>query len=142
GDEAVGDQDEGPVGEGDALGLAEVLVEDVPEVELVEQGPNDEDRPPGGSIPDLGDGRIAGVAVGLAGEEAAELREDLDEEVLAAEVSDDALADLAVFAGGFDDADVFVDGAAGGADFDSPGIHDWSRASRWWMSGAARQSLS
>src|SRR5262249_32787669 len=38
---------------------------------------------------------------------------------------------LAAFAEGFDDADVFVDGAAGGADFDGPGIHDWLRGSRW-----------
>src|SRR5262249_13640178 len=49
--------------------------------------------------------------------------------VLAAEVGDDALPDLAVFAVGFDDADVFVDGAAGGADFDGPGIHGRLQAS-------------
>ena len=61
---------------------------------------------------DLRVGGIAGVAVGVAGEEPAELGEDLDEEVLASEVGDDALLDLAAFAVGFDDADVFVDGAA------------------------------
>ena len=60
----------------------------------------------------------------LAGEEPSELGEDLDEEVLASEIGDDALLDLAVFAVGFDDADVFVDGAAGGADFDGSRVHE------------------
>ena len=60
GDEPVGDEHEGAVGEGDALGLPEVLVEDRPEAELVEQGPDDEDRPPGGGIDDLGVGGIGG----------------------------------------------------------------------------------
>ena len=63
-------------------------------------------------------------AVVLAGEELAELGEDLDEEVLASEIGDDALLDLAVFAVGLDDADVFVDGAAGGADFDGSRVHE------------------
>ena len=124
GDEPVGDQREGAVGEGDALGSPEVLVEDRPEAELVEEGADDEDRPPVGGITDAGCGRIAGLEVGIAGEEAAELGEDLDEEVLAAEVGDDPLLDLAVMAIGFDDADVFVDGAAGGADFDGSWVHD------------------
>ena len=78
---------------------------------------------------DVGVGRIAGLASVVAGEEPSELGEDLDEEVLAAEIGDDALLDLAVFAVGFDDADVFVDGAAGGADFDGSGVHDWLLAS-------------
>ena len=49
-DQPVGDEDEGAVGEGDAFGLSEVLVEDRPEAQLVEQGPDDQDRPPGGGI--------------------------------------------------------------------------------------------
>ena len=53
GDEPVGDQREGAVGEGDALGSPEVLVEDGPEAELVEQGADDEDRPPVGGITDV-----------------------------------------------------------------------------------------
>lgn len=67
--------------------------------------------------------RIAGVVVGLAGEEASEFGEDLDEEVLAAEVGDAALLDLTVFAEGFDDAELLVGGAAGGADLDGSRIH-------------------
>ena len=47
GDEPVGDEHEGAVGERDAFGLPEVLVEDGPEAQLIEQGPDDEDRPPG-----------------------------------------------------------------------------------------------
>ena len=68
--------------------------------------------PPVGGVADLGIGGFRGFAVVLAGEELAELGKDLDEEILASEVGDDALLDLAVFAVGLDDADVFVDGAA------------------------------
>ena len=39
------------------------------------------------------------------------------EEVLSSEIGDDALLDLTAFAVAFDDTDVFVDGAAFGADF-------------------------
>ncbi len=123
GDEAVGDEDEGAVGERDALGSAEMSVEDVPESELVEQGADDQDGPPVGGVADLGYGGVAGFEVGVAGEESSELGEDLHEEVLASEVGDDALLDLAVLADRLDDADVFVDGAGGGADSDGSGIH-------------------
>ena len=53
----------------------------------------------------------------LPGEEPPEFGEDVDEEVFSSEVGDDALLDLAAVTVGFDDADIFVDGAAGGADF-------------------------
>ena len=142
GDEPVGDQREGAVGEGDAPGFAEVLVEDVPEAEPVEEGADDEDRPPGGGLTDVECGRIAGLFVGIAGEEASELGEDLDEEVLAAEVGDHTLLDLTVLAVGFDDADVLVDGAAGGADLDGSGIHDWLPAAWGGATGGPRQQLS
>src|SRR5262249_26354811 len=59
-----------------------------------------------------------------AGEEAAEFGEDLEEEVFASEVGDDALLDLAAVAVGFDDADVFMDRAAGGADFHGSRVHE------------------
>jgi hypothetical protein len=128
-DEPVGDEYEGAVGERNALGVAEVLVEDRPEAELVEQGPDDEDRPPSGGIDHVEVGGIAGVCHGVAIEEPSELGEQLDEEILASEVGDDALLDLAVLAVGFDDTDVFVNGAVLGADFDGSGIHDWLLAS-------------
>src|ERR1700680_665172 len=60
----------------------------------------------------------------LAGEEASELGEHFDEEVLPSEIGDDALLDLTAFAVGFDDADIFVDGAAGGADFHGSRVHE------------------
>ena len=111
GDEPVGDQHEGAVGERDALGSPEVLVEDRPRgrVGRTRRGrrgpaPSWRRRRPGARW-------VAGLAVVLAGEESAELGEDLDEEILATEVGDDALLDLTVFAVGFDDADVFVDGS-------------------------------
>ena len=59
GDEPVGDEHEGAVGERDAFGLPEVLVEDGPEAELVEQGPDDEDRPPVRGFAELGVGGIS-----------------------------------------------------------------------------------
>ena len=54
GDEPVGDEHEGAVGERDAFGPPEVLVEDLPEAQLVEHGADDEDRPPVGGVADLG----------------------------------------------------------------------------------------
>jgi hypothetical protein len=126
-DQSVGDQDEGSVGEGNAFGFAELAVEDRPEAQLIEQGFDDKDRSPGRGIDDVGDGRIAGLTAGVSPEQPSELGQDLDQEVLAAEIGDDALFDLAVLAIGFDDADVFVDGAVLGANGDGPGVHDWLR---------------
>jgi len=112
GDEPVGDEYEGAVGERDAFGPAQMLVEDVPEAQLIEQGADDEDRPPVRGVADLGFPGIAGIDGVVPGEKLAELGEQLDEKVLASEIGDDALLDLAALAVGFDDADVFVDGAA------------------------------
>jgi hypothetical protein len=65
----------------------------------------------------LGSGEIAGLDAGVASQEPPERGEDLDEEILASLVGDDALLDLAAVAVGFDVADVFVDDAAGGDGF-------------------------
>jgi hypothetical protein len=99
--------------------VPEVLVEDGPEAQLVEQGADDKDGSPVRGFAESG---IVGIT-SLPGEESPELGEHLDEEILATEIGDDALFDLTVFAVGFDDADVFVDGAAGGADFDGSRVH-------------------
>ena len=120
GDEPVGDEHKGAVGEGDAFGLPEVSVEDAPESQLIEQGPNDEDRPPVRGFAELG---VRGITI-LAGEEPSELGEHLEEEVLSSEIGDDALLDLTAFAVGLDDTDVFVDGAAFGADFHGSRVHE------------------
>jgi hypothetical protein len=149
-DEAVGDEHEGAVGERDAFGPPEVLVKDVPESRLVERGTDDEDRPPVRGIADLGFRGIVGFDGAGAGEEPAELGEHRDEEILAPEVGDDALLDLSAFAVGFDDADVFVDGAAGGADFHGSRVHanhyhDEPRGFKvnsWYISGITRVRLS
>jgi hypothetical protein len=111
-DEPVGDEHKGAVGERDTFGPSEMLVEDVPEAQLLEQGPDDEDRPPVRGIGEMGFGRRAGPDDVVAGKEPPKLGEDLDEEVLASEVGDDALFDLAAVAEGLDDADVFIDGTA------------------------------
>ena len=84
GDESVGDEHEGAVGEGNAFGLPEVLVEDRPEAQLVEQGADDEDRSPGGGIDrSWGHGGSTWPTSASPVEEPPELGEDLDEEVLA-----------------------------------------------------------
>ena len=119
GDEPVGDEHEGAVGEGDAFGVPEVLVEDGPEAQLVEQGTDDEDGSPVRGFAEAG---ILGITR-LPGEESPELGQHLHEEILSPEIGDDALFDLTALAVGFDDADVFVDGAAGRADFDGSRVH-------------------
>ncbi|HMB06441.1 MAG TPA: hypothetical protein VKP69_22245 [Isosphaeraceae bacterium] len=91
---------------------------------MVEQGTNDEDGPPGRGIHDLGIGQRGVPLANVAPEESFELGEDLDEEIFTAEIGDDALLDLAGFAVGFDDADLFVDGSAGGADFHGSRVHE------------------
>src|SRR5512135_1720455 len=89
------------------------------------QGAEDEDRSPGGGIEDVGIGSLGdgGSRGSIAAQESLELGEDFGEEVLATQVGDGALLDLAVLAIGFDDADVFVDHAVGGPDFDGAEVH-------------------
>src|SRR5262249_32295074 len=65
----------------------------------------------------------------LSAEQALELGQHRPQHILPAEVRDDALLDLAIFAVGFDDADVLVDGAVAGADLDRSGIHERAMAS-------------
>src|SRR5262249_55473543 len=129
-------QDQGAVSKGDAFGSPEVLVEDGPKAELLEQSPDDKDRPPVGGIDDLGHTRFAGINR-LAREQPLEFGEDRDEEILAAQIGDDALFDLAVVAIGFDDADVLVDGTVFGANPHGSWIHDESLGSleAWELMG-------
>ena len=121
-DQAIGDQHERPVGERHALGLAQSCIEDSPEPELIEQGPDDQERPPGGGVEDVGVIGLGAVRA-VPAEQPLELGEDLDQKVLAAEVGEGALLDLAAVAIGLDDADILVDSAAGGANFDGSQVH-------------------
>ncbi len=61
--------------------------------------------------------------LGGAFQDATQVRKQGAEHVAAAQIGDDALLDLAVFAVGLHDAQVFVDGAVGGRDFDGPDVH-------------------
>ncbi len=121
-DQAIRDQHERPVSKRRALGLAQSRIEDGPEPELIEQGPDDEDRPPGGGVEDIGVFGLGAVRA-VPAEQPLELGEDLDQKVLAAEVSKSALLDFASLAVGLDDADILVDRAAGGANFDGSQVH-------------------
>src|SRR5512135_3502062 len=95
GDEPVGHEHEGAVGERDAFSVPEVLVEDGPEAELVEQETDGEDGPPSRGIDDLGIGRGGVFGTDVTTEQSLEFGEDIDEEIFAAEIGDDALLDLA-----------------------------------------------
>ena len=105
--------------------LAEKLVEDLGQAELIEQSANDQDRPPGPGLKDI-DIRFLAGDDGIAAENADEIGEELLEKIFATEVGDDPGApglDLAVESEGLNDTDVLVDGAIGGRDFDSADKH-------------------
>jgi hypothetical protein len=129
--QAISDQHESAIGIrnlGDIVaefGSAEMLVEDLPEAELIEQGPDEQNRPPVPGIENVHVGGLVGQAW-FAAQDAFELGQKGLQEVLATEVGDHALLDLAVLAVGFDDADVLVDGPAGGGNFDRADIHEIS----------------
>ena len=137
-DESIGDQDERPIGERHVLSLPEHRVEEV-------HSPNWSNRVRTTRTgPQVEASRMSGI-VDLDGvrsvpaEEPLELGQDLDQEVLAAEVGDRPLLDLAIVAIGLDEADILVDGAAGGPDFDGSEEHvvkyhdgrDGNQAKNW-----------
>src|SRR4029077_2528226 len=121
--ETIGDQDEGPVGERHAFGLAQRRVEDGPEPELVEQSADSEDSPPGGGIEDIEIVVLSCPRVGIVAEQAFQLGEYFREQIHTAQIGHGALLDLAVVAIGFDNADILVHRAAGGPDFDGSEVH-------------------
>jgi len=121
--EAIGDQDERPVGERHALGLSQGRVEDGPEPELVEQSADSQNWPPSRGIENIEIVFPRRPRVGIVAEQASQLGEHLRQQVHAAQIGEGALLDLAIVAIGFDDADILVDRAAGGPDFDSSEIH-------------------
>jgi hypothetical protein len=61
--------------------------------------------------------------MGILAEQALKLGKQLHEQVLAAQLGEGALLDLAVVAKGLDDADIFIDRAVGGPDFDGSELH-------------------
>ena len=116
---SMGDEDKGPVGDGDAVGFAERCIADRPEAERIERGAESEDGSPGRGLDDRAIGRRSLLLADVPTEQSLELGEDLEEETFAAEIGDDALLNLSAFAVGFDDADGFVECVAAGADLDS-----------------------
>jgi hypothetical protein len=124
-DEAIGQQHKGAVTERRPLpGLAEQRIEDVPQPELLKQGADDEHGSPGGGFKDFEVGsRHFADQRRLASEQALQLRQQGGQEILAAEVGNDPLLDLAVLAVGLDDTDIDVDGAVGGGHFDGAEVH-------------------
>ena len=135
-DEPIGDEHESPVRErGPLVGLAQKFVEQLPQAQLLEERAHDQHGSPGRGFENVD---VAGRLTGrqrLTREEALQLRQQRRQDVSAAEVGDGALLDLAVLPVGFDDADVFVDGALGGGNLDGAQVHA-KRVSRpaWYIS--------
>ena len=122
-DQAIGDQHKCSIDEGDTFSFAEVGFENRPETELCEQGTDGEYRSPGGGIEDLWVRRQGVLEIAFTPQEPSEFGKDLSKQILATQVSDDALLNLAVFTEGLDGTDVLVDCAVGGPDFDGSEVH-------------------
>ena len=121
--QAIGDQNKGPVGKRHPSGFAQCRVQDGPQSQLVKEGPDRKDWSPGGGIDDVQIVGVGGLRAGVLAQQTLELGEDFGEEVFATQVSDGALLDLAVLAIGFDDTDILINRAAGGSDFDGSQVH-------------------
>ena len=134
--ETIGNEDEGTIGIRDPsgsvtwFGSAELFVEDGPQAELVEQGTQQENGAPRPGLEDVDVGVLRRQAR-LAAQEAFETGQELLQQILATEVGDGALFDLAVLAVGLDNADVLVDRAAGGRNLDDAHIHVVSITTEW-----------
>ncbi len=124
-DQSVGQQHEGAIGVGDLrLGRPEQFVEQLPQTQLIKKNSDSKDGSPGGRVADVDDMGILVRQSRLAEQQALELREHRGERVFPSKVGDSPLLDLAILTVGFDDADVLVDGAVGGRDFDGTNEHD------------------
>ena len=121
--ESIGHQHEGAVGIRDGLGTPQDLIEQRPQSQLLEEVTKDQDRTPGGCVEDLDVLFRPPVDRRRPFQHAPKLRQHGAEQILAAQIGDDALLDFAVLAVGFDHADVLVDRAAGGRDFDGADVH-------------------
>src|SRR5262249_45296742 len=122
-DQSIGDQDEGPVGEGDAFGAAQMGIQDGPEAQVIEEGADGQDRSPGRGVEDVKILGLRGLGSGFLAEQPLELGQQFPQEIFATQIGHGVLLDLAVETMGFDDPDVFVDRALGGPDFDGAEVH-------------------
>ena len=119
----IGQQHEGAIGVGRSfLGARQELVEELPQAELVEESANHQHGPPSQCINHFDGIRIFPFRCRRAEQDLLKLGA-WRSHILAAEIRDHPLLDLAVFAIGFDDADIFVDSALGGRDFDRADVH-------------------
>ena len=117
-DQPIGDKHKCSIGERHTFGSSQTSIEDAPEAELIEEGPKSQDRPPRRGIEDPRIGRWGILRIAFTAQETLELGKNRGEQVFAAQVSDCALPDLAVFAIGFDGSYVLVDRTVRGAEFD------------------------
>src|SRR5262245_29556945 len=120
----IGQQHESPIAKGGPfLGFAEQFVEQLPQSQLVEEGADNKHGPPGGGFQDVEVTDRFADQTWLALEQALQLRQQCGQDILAAEVGDRTLFDLAVLAVGLDDANVLIDGALGGGHLDGAEVH-------------------
>jgi hypothetical protein len=126
-DEPIGNQHESAIGVRDVcLGGAEQTVKQFPQAQLLEQSADDQERAPGRGIENIDGMGIFTRQRWLAEQHPLQLRQQGRQQILATEIGDDSLLDLAVLAVRFDDADVLVDRAVGGRDFDGANEHAMS----------------
>src|SRR5713101_1670797 len=104
-------------------------IEQWPQTQLAKEVTRDQHWPPGAGVEDF-DGPFASEFLGqllrllLAFEKANELGQDGFQGIASAEVGDDLLLDLSVLPHRTDDADILVDGAVGGGNFDGSNEHN------------------
>lgn len=121
-DEPIGQEHKGAVGPPAIGGGTQKFLENGPQTEPLKQSADEQDRAPGRRLAN-GDIGLGGIRRRLPREQTLELWQQAGQDILAPQVSDDALFDLAVLAKGLNDADVLIDGAAGGTNLDDAHIH-------------------
>jgi hypothetical protein len=122
-DQPACDQHKCPIRPGDCRSGSQKPIQQIPQPQFLEQFARHQQRAPGKSVQDLDVVLLLAFQLGRAFQDATQVRKHSAEHVATAKIGDDALLDLAVFAVGFHDAQVFVDGAVGGRDFDGPDVH-------------------
>jgi hypothetical protein len=83
-DQPIGDEHKRSVRERNTFSSPETLVEDAPEAELLEEGPDRENRSPRRGVEDLRIGRCDFLRIALTAQESLELGKDRGEQILAA----------------------------------------------------------
>ena len=122
-DQPAGDQHEGSIRPWDHGPLSQKPIQQIPQSQLLEQRAHHQQRPPAEGLKDVDIAVPLAFHFGGAFQDTAQVGQYGGKQIATAQVGDDALLDLAVFAVGLDDAQVFIEGTVGGGDFDGAHVH-------------------